>query len=169
MDAHRNKRREDADPHIYTITDNAYRQMVINQKNQSMLITGESGAGKTENTKKVVQYLAHVAGAEGGGGKLEQQLIRTNPLLEAFGNAKTKRNNNSSRFGKFIEIDFNAAGVITGCVIQHYLLETTRIVSRNEGERSFHFFYQLCVGNPAKYGLDTPDKFARKLCHSLIS
>ncbi|KAL0478619.1 hypothetical protein AKO1_008390 [Acrasis kona] len=147
MDSHKNKRREDSEPHIYTISDNAYRQMVLNQKNQSMLITGESGAGKTENTKKVVQYLAHVAGSSGGQGELEQQLIQTNPLLEAFGNAKTKRNNNSSRFGKFIEIDFSNSGVIAGCVIQHYLLETTRVTGRNDGERSFHFFYQLCAAN----------------------
>jgi len=161
MNDHHGKRREDAEPHIYTISDNAYRQMLTNKINQSMLVTGESGAGKTENTKKVIQYLTHVAGEGGGGGKLEQQLIRTNPLLEAFGNAKTSRNNNSSRFGKFIEIDFNASGYIAGTKIQHYLLETNRVVGQAEGERNFHFFYQLCANDEArkKYKLGQAEQY----------
>ena len=140
---HQGKRREDAEPHVFTVSDVAYRQMLQNQLNQSMLVTGESGAGKTENTKKIIQYLTATAGASHGGGKLEQQLIQTNPLLEAFGNAKTLRNNNSSRFGKFIEVDFNVSGYIGGTKIQHYLLETTRVVGQAADERNFHFFYQI--------------------------
>lgn len=95
---HQGKRREDIEPHVFTVADMAYRAMLMNKQNQSMLVTGESGAGKTENTKKIIQYLTSVAGAQGGGGQLEQQILRTNPLLEAFGNAKTIKNNNSSRF-----------------------------------------------------------------------
>ncbi len=137
------RRRGDVDPHVFAVSDAAYRQLLQNQKDQSMLVTGESGAGKTENTKKVIQYLTQVAGSGTGGGKLEQQLIETNPLLEAFGNAKTLKNNNSSRFGKFIEIDFNAKGYIAGTKIDHYLLETTRVTSQHQDERNFHIFYQL--------------------------
>jgi myosin protein heavy chain len=140
---HVGKRRKDIEPHVYTVSDVAYRQMLTNQINQSMLVTGESGAGKTENTKRVIQYLTAIAGANSGGGKLEQQLLQTNPLLEAFGNAKTLRNNNSSRFGKFIEIDFNSKGFIAGTKIDHYLLETTRVCSQHQDERNFHIFYQI--------------------------
>jgi myosin protein heavy chain len=152
---HVGKRRNDIEPHVYTVSDVAYRQMLTNQINQSMLVTGESGAGKTENTKRVIQYLTAIAGANGGGGKLEQQLLQTNPLLEAFGNAKTLRNNNSSRFGKFIDIAFNSSGFITGTRIDHYLLETSRVVFQSKGERNFHFFYQICSSTEAKsrYGL----------------
>ena len=97
---------------------------------------GESGAGKTVNTKKVIQYLTHIAGKQGGGGKLEQQILQCNPVLEAFGNAKTVRNNNSSRFGKFIEIQFSPSGYIAGATIQHYLLETSRVVKPQKTEVS---------------------------------
>ncbi|EFC48085.1 myosin [Naegleria gruberi] len=140
---HDGKRREDVEPHIYTVSDVAYRQMLQNGENQSMLITGESGAGKTVNTKRVIQYLTHVAGKGGSGGQIEQQLIMCNPLLESFGNAKTLRNDNSSRFGKFIEIQFDKQGYIGGCRIQHYLLETTRVIRQALNERSFHIFYQI--------------------------
>ncbi|KAG2392598.1 hypothetical protein C9374_011323 [Naegleria lovaniensis] len=137
------KRREDVEPHIYAVSDVAYRQMLQNGENQSMLITGESGAGKTVNTKRVIQYLTHVAGKGGAGGQIEQQLNMCNPLLESFGNAKTLRNDNSSRFGKFIEIQFDKQGYIAGCRIQHYLLETTRVIRQALNERSFHIFYQI--------------------------
>lgn len=98
VEKYKGKRREDIEPHVFTIADTAYRQMLQTGINQSMLVTGESGAGKTENTKKIIQYLTNIAGAAGGGGQLEQAILRTNPLLEAFGNAKTIKNNNSSRF-----------------------------------------------------------------------
>jgi len=120
--------------------------MLTNAKNQSMLITGESGAGKTENTKKVIAYLAQVAATGKKGGKkvsLEDQIVATNPILESYGNAKTSRNDNSSRFGKFIRIHFNAAGKLAGCDIESYLLEKSRITQQQEVERSYHIFYQL--------------------------
>merc|ERR1711902_126176 len=141
------KRRNEVPPHLWAITETAYRNMLTNSKNQSMLITGESGAGKTENTKKVIAYLAQVAasGKKSAAKKvsLEDQIVATNPILESYGNAKTSRNDNSSRFGKFIRIHFNAAGKLAGCDIESYLLEKSRITQQQEVERSYHIFYQL--------------------------
>merc|ERR1712038_1663255 len=141
------KRRNEVPPHLWAITETAYRNMLTNSKNQSMLITGESGAGKTENTKKVIAYLAQVAasGKKGSEKKvsLEDQIVATNPILESYGNAKTSRNDNSSRFGKFIRIHFNGAGKLAGCDIESYLLEKSRITQQQEVERSYHIFYQL--------------------------
>merc|ERR1712079_928259 len=140
------KRRNEVPPHLWAITETAYRNMLTNGKNQSMLITGESGAGKTENTKKVISYLAMVASSGKKSGKkvsLEDQIVATNPILESYGNAKTSRNDNSSRFGKFIRIHFNAAGKLAGCDIVSYLLEKSRITQQQEVERSYHIFYQL--------------------------
>merc|ERR1719195_770781 len=141
------KRRNEVPPHLWAITETAYRNMLQNAKNQSMLITGESGAGKTENTKKVISYLAMVAtsGKKSSTKKvsLEDQIVATNPILESYGNAKTSRNDNSSRFGKFIRIHFNAAGKLAGCDIESYLLEKSRITQQQEVERSYHIFYQL--------------------------
>merc|ERR1712121_71339 len=143
------KRRNEVPPHLWAITETAYRNMLQNQKDQSMLITGESGAGKTENTKKVISYLAMVAtsGKAKAGNKvsLEDQIVATNPILESYGNAKTSRNDNSSRFGKFIRIHFNAAGKLAGCDIESYLLEKSRITQQQEVERSYHIFYQLLM------------------------
>ena len=140
------KRRNEVPPHLWAITETAYRNMLQNGKNQSMLITGESGAGKTENTKKVISYLAMVASSGKKSGKkvsLEDQIVATNPILESYGNAKTSRNDNSSRFGKFIRIHFTAAGKLAGCDIESYLLEKSRITQQQEVERSYHIFYQL--------------------------
>merc|ERR1719422_2042497 len=140
------KRRNEVPPHLWAITETAYRNMLTNSKNQSMLITGESGAGKTENTKKVIAYLAQVAASGKKAEKkvsLEDQIVATNPILESYGNAKTSRNDNSSRFGKFIRIHFNAAGKLAGCDIESYLLEKSRITQQQEVERSYHIFYQL--------------------------
>merc|ERR1719384_2753020 len=140
------KRRNEVPPHLWAITETAYRNMLQNLKNQSMLITGESGAGKTENTKKVIAYLAQVAASGKKSGKkvsLEDQIVATNPILESYGNTKTSRNDNSSRFGKFIRIHFNAAGKLSGCDIESYLLEKSRITQQQEVERSYHIFYQL--------------------------
>jgi len=142
IDMYRGKKRHEVPPHVYAITDQAYRNMLLDREDQSILCTGESGAGKTENTKKVIQYLAAVAGAShhGGGqkkvlqrkasvslsakaglsemqGELEAQLLQANPILEAFGNAKTVKNDNSSRFGKFIRINFEQSGFIAGANI----------------------------------------------------
>merc|ERR1712061_667712 len=157
------KRRNEVPPHLWAITETAYRNMLTNVKNQSMLITGESGAGKTENTKKVIAYLAAVAvppkkkGADEKKVSLEDQIVATNPILESYGNAKTARNDNSSRFGKFIRIHFNGAGKLAGCDIVSYLLEKSRITEQQEVERSYHIFYQL---------LQTfhPDMQAKCLC-----
>merc|ERR1712180_310400 len=142
------KRRNECAPHLWAIAEGAYRNMLQNTKNNAMLITGESGAGKTENTKKVITYLAMVA--TGAGGKkdekkvsLEDQIVATNPILESYGNAKTSRNDNSSRFGKFIRIHFTTSGKLAGCDIVSYLLEKSRITEQQEVERSYHIFYQL--------------------------
>merc|ERR1711981_1118658 len=140
------KRRNEVPPHLWAITETAYRNMLTNTKDQSMLITGESGAGKTENTKKVISYLAMVASSGKKSDKkvsLEDQIVATNPILESYGNAKTSRNDNSSRFGKFIRIHFTAAGKLCGCDIESYLLEKSRITQQQEVERSYHIFYQL--------------------------
>ena len=139
------KRRNEVPPHLWAITETAYRNMLTNGKDQSMLITGESGAGKTENTKKVISYLAMVA-ASGKKQKkvsLEDQIVATNPIMESYGNAKTSRNDNSSRFGKFIRIHFTSAGKLCGCDIESYLLEKSRITQQQEVERSYHIFYQM--------------------------
>merc|ERR1719325_277070 len=141
------KRRNEVPPHLWAITETAYRNMLTNSKNQSMLITGESGAGKTENTKKVISYLAAVAAPKKASAtkrvSLEDQIVATNPILESYGNAKTARNDNSSRFGKFIRIHFTASGKLCGCDIVSYLLEKSRITEQQEVERSYHIFYQL--------------------------
>merc|ERR1719367_2251825 len=144
------KRRNEVPPHLWAITETAYRNMLTNGKDQSMLITGESGAGKTENTKKVISYLAMVAApkkkASADAAKkasLEDQIVATNPILESYGNAKTSRNDNSSRFGKFIRIHFTTSGKLCGCDIESYLLEKSRITQQQTVERSYHIFYQL--------------------------
>merc|ERR1711936_604416 len=143
------KRRNECPPHLWAIAEGAYRNMLQNHKNNAMLITGESGAGKTENTKKVITYLAMVATGAGGAKKetkkvsLEDQIVATNPILESYGNAKTARNDNSSRFGKFIRIHFTSSGKLCGCDIVSYLLEKSRITEQQEVERSYHIFYQL--------------------------
>merc|ERR1711915_427424 len=140
------KRRNEVPPHLWAIAETAYRGMLTNSKDQAMLITGESGAGKTENTKKVITYLAIVASSTKKSDKkvtLEDQIVATNPILESYGNAKTSRNDNSSRFGKFIRIHFNSAGKLAGCDIESYLLEKSRITQQQEVERSYHIFYQL--------------------------
>merc|ERR1711884_91157 len=140
------KRRNEVPPHLWAITGTAYANMKTNGKDQAMLITGESGAGKTENTKKVIAYLATVAASGKKSGKkvsLEDQIVATNPILESYGNAKTSRNDNSSRFGKFIRIHFTTSGKLCGCDIESYLLEKSRITQQQEVERSYHIFYQL--------------------------
>ncbi|XP_069654938.1 myosin-1B [Haliaeetus albicilla] len=151
--AYRGKKRQEAPPHIFSISDNAYQFMLTDRENQSILITGESGAGKTVNTKRVIQYFATIAASgdkkkeEQQAGKmqgtLEDQIISANPLLEAFGNAKTVRNDNSSRFGKFIRIHFGATGKLASADIETYLLEKSRVTFQLKAERSYHIFYQI--------------------------
>ncbi|XP_038606682.1 myosin-1-like [Tachyglossus aculeatus] len=147
--AYRGKKRQEAPPHIFSISDNAYQFMLTDRENQSILITGESGAGKTVNTKRVIQYFATIAVTgekkkeDTGKGTLEDQIINANPLLEAFGNAKTVRNDNSSRFGKFIRIHFGTTGKLASADIETYLLEKSRVTFQLKAERSYHIFYQI--------------------------
>eukprot|EP00835_Amoeboradix_gromovi_P002484 NODE_142_length_17801_cov_0.377020.p2 type:complete len:1022 gc:universal NODE_142_length_17801_cov_0.377020:13238-10173(-) len=145
-----NKKRSEAPPHIFAIADQAYNAMLRDGENQSILITGESGAGKTENTKKVIQFITSLAGngPKSEAGSLELQLLNINPILESFGNAQTVRNNNSSRFGKFIRIDFSKDGHISGGNVEWYFLEKSRVVYQTPNERNYHIFYQLLKGAP---------------------
>ncbi|XP_072339298.1 myosin-10 isoform X2 [Scyliorhinus torazame] len=169
IEMYRGKKRHEMPPHIYAISESAYRSMLQDREDQSILCTGESGAGKTENTKKVIQYLAHVASSHKGRkdhnippispkpvkhqsgtsllyGELERQLLQANPILESFGNAKTVKNDNSSRFGKFIRINFDVTGYIVGANIETYLLEKSRAIRQAKEERTFHIFYQMLCG-----------------------
>ncbi|KAK7916613.1 hypothetical protein WMY93_012374 [Mugilogobius chulae] len=156
VSGYRGKKRIEAPPHIFSISDNAYQFMLQDRENQSILITGESGAGKTVNTKRVIQYFATIAVAGGKKtepipgkmqGSLEDQIIAANPLLEAYGNAKTVRNDNSSRFGKFIRIHFGTTGKLASADIETYLLEKSRVTFQLSAERSYHIFYQLATGH----------------------
>ncbi|CAL8287426.1 unnamed protein product [Arctogadus glacialis] len=173
IEMYRGKKRHEMPPHIYAISESAYRCMLQDREDQSILCTGESGAGKTENTKKVIQYLAHVASSHKARkehnvppespkpvkpqeqnpvsgplfyGELERQLLQANPILESFGNGKTVKNDNSSRFGKFIRINFDVTGYIVGANIETYLLEKSRAIRQAKDERTFHVFYQLLAG-----------------------
>jgi len=165
IEIYKGKKRHEVPPHVFAITDIAYRSMLQDREDQSILCTGESGAGKTENTKKVIQYLAYVAASKPKSsshlpssndgslsfGELEQQLLKANPILEAFGNAKTVKNDNSSRFGKFVRINFDASGYIAGANIETYLLEKARIIRQAPDERTFHIFYQLLLGSSKEF------------------
>ncbi|XP_029729535.1 myosin heavy chain, muscle isoform X17 [Aedes albopictus] len=150
---YRGKRRNEVPPHLFAVSDGAYVNMLTNHENQSMLITGESGAGKTENTKKVIAYFATIGASTKKDestekkASLEDQVVQTNPVLEAYGNAKTVRNDNSSRFGKFIRIHFTGSGKLAGADIETYLLEKARVISQQSLERSYHIFYQMMSGS----------------------
>ncbi|RZB45310.1 Myosin-11 isoform B [Glycine soja] len=150
-------------PHVFAVADVAYRAMINEKKSNSILVSGESGAGKTETTKMLMQYLAFLGGRAGTEGRtVEQQVLESNPVLEAFGNAKTVRNNNSSRFGKFVEIQFDKSGRISGAAIRTYLLERSRVCQINDPERNYHCFYLLCAAPQEeieKYKLGNPRSF----------
>lgn len=149
-------------PHVYTVADKAFRTMLSvmrdNKVNQTILVSGESGAGKTETTKLIMNYLAYVSTCRSaaahktssstakGQTSIHDRVLESNPILEAFGNARTNRNNNSSRFGKFIKLGFTSTGEMLGAQISTYLLERVRLVSQSKGERNYHIFYELCSG-----------------------
>jgi myosin V len=149
-------------PHVYQLSEAAYQKMFIDKfnpdkrENQSILVNGESGAGKTESTKQVLRYLTNVStvvaqslrdkGVDIPDDNFESMIIAANPITESFGNAKTSRNNNSSRFGKFIELNYSADGYIEGASITTYLLETVRLVRQSSGERNYHIFYEIYSG-----------------------
>ncbi|XP_056101581.1 myosin VIb isoform X1 [Rhinichthys klamathensis goyatoka] len=147
-------------PHVYAIADKAYRDMKVLKMSQSIIVSGESGAGKTENTKFVLRYLTT---SYGTGQDIDERIVEANPLLEAFGNAKTVRNNNSSRFGKFVEIHFNEKNAVVGGFVSHYLLEKSRICMQSPEERNYHIFYRLCAGASEdirnRLHLNSPENF----------
>ena len=137
------QQRVDVAPHIFATAEAAYRSMIQEEENQCVIISGESGAGKTEASKQIQSFIATVSGGGAGVDNIKKVFMESNPVLEAFGNAKTLRNNNSSRFGKYFELKFDRFGVPCGGVITNYLLEKSRIVRPGDGERNFHVFYQI--------------------------
>lgn len=147
------------DPHVYILADNAYAQMVTNKMPQALIVSGESGSGKTETTKIILRYFSFLSGK---GSDIEKKIVDANPIVEAFGNAQTLRNHNSSRFGKFIEIHFDKGNAILGANVKSFLLEVARISGQLEGERNFHFFYQMCAGlvGDATYALKPAEQMA---------
>ncbi|XP_036392066.1 myosin Ic, paralog b isoform X1 [Megalops cyprinoides] len=146
MERYRGVNFYEVSPHIYAVSDNAYRSMRTERRDQCILISGESGAGKTEASKKILQYYAVTCPASDKVQTIKDRLLQSNPVLEAFGNAKTLRNDNSSRFGKYMDIQFDFKGAPVGGHILNYLLEKSRVVHQNHGERNFHIFYQLIEG-----------------------
>lgn len=150
-------------PHVFAVADAAYRLMINEGVSQSILVSGESGAGKTESTKMLMRYLAYMGGRVAVEGRsIEQKVLESNPVLEAFGNAKTVRNNNSSRFGKFVELQFDPRGKISGAAIRTYLLERSRVCQVSDPERNYHCFYMLCAAPPEdieRYKLADPRTF----------
>lgn len=139
-------------PHVFAIAESSYYNMNAYKENQCVIISGESGAGKTEAAKRLMQYIANVSGGSNSSiQEIKDMVLATNPLLESFGNAKTLRNNNSSRFGKYLEIHFNQQGEPVGANINNYLLEKTRVVGQITNERNFHIFYQFTKAASSQY------------------
>ncbi|CAN1270668.1 XI-C [Linum perenne] len=175
MERYKGAKMGDQTPHVFTIADIAYRAMINEGKSNSILVSGESGAGKTETTKMLMRYLAYLGGHSAGEGRsVEQQVLESNPVLEAFGNAKTARNNNSSRFGKFVEIQFDYCGRISGAAVRTYLLERSRVCQVSDPERNYHCFYLLCAAPKKeieKYKLGNPKSFHylnQSNCYELV-
>ncbi|KAN0062042.1 class II myosin [Thecaphora frezii] len=166
LQSYRGKNRLEMTPHVYAIAEGAYYNMNAYKENQCVIISGESGAGKTEAAKRIMQYIAAVSGGGGSGGiqDIKDMVLATNPLLESFGCAKTLRNNNSSRHGKYLEIMFNPQGEPIGASITNYLLEKGRVVQQIRDERNFHIFYQFTkAASPEHreaYGIQGPEAYA---------
>ncbi|KAG5951329.1 class II myosin [Claviceps sorghi] len=165
LDSYRGKNRLEMPPHVFAIAESAYYNMKAYHENQCVIISGESGAGKTEAAKRIMQYIASVSGEQSGDiKKIKEMVLATNPLLESFGNAKTLRNNNSSRFGKYLQIHFNSTGEPVGADITNYLLEKSRVVGQIVNERNFHIFYQFTKGASPQYqelfGIQKPETYA---------
>ncbi|KKF95148.1 Myosin-1 [Ceratocystis platani] len=164
LESYKGKNRLEMPPHVFAIAESAYYNMKAYKDNQCVIISGESGAGKTEAAKRIMQYIASVSGGSGGDiQKIKDMVLATNPLLESFGNAKTLRNNNSSRFGKYLQIHFNPQGEPIGADITNYLLEKSRVVSQISNERNFHIFYQFTKGASETYrstfGIQKPETY----------
>lgn len=164
LERYKGKNRLEVPPHVFAIAESAYYNMNAYRDNQCVIISGESGAGKTEAAKRIMQYIASVSGGNSTDiQQVKDMVLATNPLLESFGNAKTLRNNNSSRFGKYLQIHFNSQGEPTGADITNYLLEKTRVVGQITNERNFHIFYQFTKGAPSQYqqlyGIQGPETY----------
>ncbi|PQE20194.1 putative Myosin-1 protein [Rutstroemia sp. NJR-2017a BBW] len=165
LDSYKGKNRLEMPPHVFAVAESAYYNMNAYKDNQCVIISGESGAGKTEAAKRIMQYIASVsAGTNSSIQEIKDMVLATNPLLESFGNAKTLRNNNSSRFGKYLQLQFNAQGEPVGADITNYLLEKTRVVTQIKNERNFHIFYQFTKGASQayreSYGIQQPTQYA---------
>ncbi|KAJ1762392.1 class II myosin, partial [Coemansia sp. RSA 1591] len=164
LKSYENKNRMELAPHVYAIAEGAFRNMIAYSEDQCVIISGESGAGKTEAAKKIMEYIAAVSGGNSSSIKeIKDMVLATNPLLESFGCAKTLRNNNSSRHGKYLEIQFNAGGEPVGAMITNYLLEKNRVVGQIQNERNFHIFYQFTKSASDEYrqnfGISGPENF----------
>lgn len=164
LDSYKGKNRLEVPPHVFAIAESAYYNLKAYHDNQCVIISGESGAGKTEAAKRIMQYIANVSGGESGDVKqIKDMVLATNPLLESFGNAKTLRNNNSSRFGKYLQMHFNAQGEPIGADITNYLLEKSRVVGQIQNERNFHIFYQFAKGASQQqreiFGIQKPETY----------
>ncbi|KAJ4296289.1 class II myosin [Kalmusia sp. IMI 367209] len=175
LDSYRGKNRLEVPPHVFAIAESSYYNMKAYKENQCVIISGESGAGKTEAAKRIMQYIANVSGGSNSSiQEIKDTVLATNPLLESFGNAKTLRNNNSSRFGKYLEIQFNAQGEPVGANINNYLLEKSRVVGQITNERNFHIFYQFAKAASSNhreiFGIQQPQQYiytSRSKCYDV--
>jgi myosin-1 len=175
LNSYKGKNRLEVPPHVFAIAESSYYNMNAYKENQCVIISGESGAGKTEAAKRIMQYIANVSGGSNSSiQEIKDMVLATNPLLESFGNAKTLRNNNSSRFGKYLEIQFNSQGEPVGANINNYLLEKSRVVGQIMNERNFHIFYQFSKAASSRYretfGVQQPQSYvytSRSKCYDV--